>query len=55
MTVDSCLLPGAAGVPELGVPLLDRYLVFVAARARPNTVLATAENLGRFTLKVSRV
>ena len=41
-----CLVPGASlvweGVPgSLGDPLLDAYLEFVAARSRPNTVLAT--------------
>jgi hypothetical protein len=29
----------------LGVPVLGDYLQFVAARARPNTVLATAYDL----------
>lgn len=48
MTVDSCVLPGAVVVPELGVPLLDRYLLFVASRARPNTVLATVSDLRAF-------
>lgn len=38
----------AGDVPRLGEPLLDRYLEFVAARCRPNTVLAVA-----FDLKVS--
>ena len=33
---------GAGGVPRLGHGLLDDYLEMVAARARPNTVLATA-------------
>ncbi len=33
------------GPPRLGHRLLDAYLVFVAARARPNTVLATAYDL----------
>lgn len=33
------------GPPRLGHPLVDAYLVFVAARARPNTVLATAYDL----------
>jgi hypothetical protein len=30
---------------RLGVPVLDDYLRFVAARARPNTVLATPYDL----------
>ena len=43
---DLCLVRGASGVaPSLGHPLLDGYLSFVAARARPNTVLATAYDL----------
>jgi site-specific recombinase XerD len=33
---------------ELGQPLLDDYLMFVMARARPNTVLATAYDLKVF-------
>ncbi|SRR6266536_1363771 len=33
------------GPPRLGHPLVDAYLGFVAARARPNTVLATAYDL----------
>lgn len=33
---------------RLGHPLVDRYLEFVAARARPNTVLATAYDLKVF-------
>lgn len=33
---------------QLGHPLLDDYLAFVAARARPNTVLATAFDLKVF-------
>src|SRR5262245_25716793 len=41
-----CLeLPAEDGPPRLGHPLVDAYLVFVAARARPNTVLATAYDL----------
>ena len=42
--VDPCLQRSrtAAGdvVVRLGVPQLDRYLEFLAARSRPNTVLA---------------
>ena len=33
---------------SLGHPLLDRYLSFVEARTRPNTVLATASDLRTF-------
>ena len=33
---------------SLGHPLLDRYLNFVEARTRPNTVLATASDLRVF-------
>lgn len=40
---------GVAGdVPRLGEPQLDRYLEFVAARCRPNTVLAVAFDLKVF-------
>ena len=51
MPVDPCLLPvrkRLEKVPELGHPLLDRYLVFVASRCRSNTVLATASDLRAF-------
>ena len=43
-----CLVRSEAGVPELGEPLLDEYLRFVAARARPNTVLAQLFDLKVF-------
>ena len=36
------------GKVQLGQPLLDDYLAFVAARARPNTLLATAYDLKVF-------
>ena len=36
------------GVPRLGHRLLDDFLDMVAARARPNTVLATAFDLKVF-------
>jgi integrase/recombinase XerD len=39
---------------HVGVPVLDEYLRFVAARARPNTVLATAYDLAVF-FRVVRV
>src|SRR3954452_16362093 len=56
--VDLCLTPssgpgGAAGA-RLGEPLLDAYLEFVAARCRPNTVLATAFDLKVFFTVVGK-
>jgi integrase/recombinase XerD len=45
---------GAGGVPRLGHGLLDDYLEMVAARARPNTVLATAFDLKVFFAVVGR-
>ena len=42
------------GVPRLGHRLLDDYLDMVAARARPNTVLATAFDLKVFFTVVGR-
>ena len=50
--VDVCLTgsssSGCAAGLRLGEPLLDGYLEFVAARCRPNTVLATAFDLKVF-------
>jgi integrase/recombinase XerD len=56
--VDLCLTGSsrsgdAAGV-RLGEPLLDAYLEFVAARCRPNTVLATAFDLKVFFAVVAK-
>src|SRR4051794_8341218 len=56
--VDLCLTgpsgsDGAAGV-RLGVPLLDDYLEFVAARCRANTVLAVAFDLKVFFASVGK-
>jgi integrase/recombinase XerD len=52
MMFNVCLTRSADGSQlrkvELGQPLLDSYLAFVAARARPNTVLATAYDLKVF-------
>ncbi len=51
MPMDPCLLPArlpAERVPVLGHPVLDRYLLFVASRCRPNTVLAAACDLRAF-------
>ena len=51
MLFDPCVLPArlpADRVPRLGHPVLDRYLLFVASRCRPNTVLATASDLRAF-------
>ncbi len=46
----------AAGelVAQLGVPLLDEYLEFLAGRCRPNTVLAVAYDLKVFFTVVAK-
>lgn len=50
-----CLIPPARGVPgSLGDPRLDAYLEFVAARSRPNTVLATWFDLKVFFAVVDK-
>ena len=41
-------------VPRLGHPLVDDYLQFVGARARPNTVLATAFDLKVFFTVITK-
>ncbi len=41
-------------VVRLGVPLLDRYLEFLAVRSRPNTVLAAAYDLKVFFAVVAK-
>jgi integrase/recombinase XerD len=47
--------PGHVGdVPRLGDPLVDDYLAFVAARARPNTLLAQAFDLKVFFAVVAK-
>jgi integrase/recombinase XerD len=43
-----CLSRFEGEAPRLGEPLLDEYLRFVAARARPNTVLAQSFDLKVF-------
>jgi integrase/recombinase XerD len=43
-----CLSCFEGEAPRLGEPLLDEYLRFVAARARPNTVLAQSYDLKVF-------
>ncbi|HET6910902.1 MAG TPA: tyrosine-type recombinase/integrase [Mycobacteriales bacterium] len=51
LTSDPCLLPAVDRrrvPPRLDEPTLDRYLAFVASRARWNTVLATASDLRAF-------
>ena len=45
--VRSSVVPGEVGY-QLGHPLVDRYLVFVAGRARPNTTRAVAFDLKVF-------
>ena len=48
-TRDPCFLPARRPSERpLGHPLLDRYVEFVASRARPNTVLATRSDLRAF-------
>jgi hypothetical protein len=46
----------AAGerVVQLGVPMLDEYLEFLAGRCRPNTVLAVTDDLKVFFTVVAR-
>jgi len=54
---DDCLIRRSAEgelVVRLGVPLLDDYLEFVAARCRPNTVLAVAFDLKVFFSAVAK-
>jgi integrase/recombinase XerD len=54
---DDCLIgvaPGGGVQARLGVGLLDGYLEFVAARCRPNTVLAVAFDLKVFFAFVSK-
>ncbi len=55
---DPCLVrsvsPGGELRVRLGVPLLDEYLEFVAARCRPNTVLATAFDLKVFFTVIAK-
>jgi integrase/recombinase XerD len=46
--------PSGEPVVRLGVQLLDDYLDFVAARSRPNTVLATAYDLTVFFRVVNK-
>jgi site-specific recombinase XerD len=58
MTWSPCLIrpSSPAGEPryELGHPLVDRYLEFVAGRARPNTTRATAFDLKTFFTVVAK-
>jgi integrase/recombinase XerD len=55
--VDPCLLPAVdrrREPPLLGEPTLDRYVQFVASRARWNTVLATVSDLRAFFAVVQK-
>jgi hypothetical protein len=56
--VDPCLIHSSTAAGDrtvrLGVPLLDGYLDFVAARCRPNTVFATAHDLKVFFTLVDK-
>lgn len=49
-----CLVRTAGAVPRLGHPVVDDYLRFVAARVRPNTVLAVAFDLKVFFEVIAR-
>jgi integrase/recombinase XerD len=49
-----CLTQAAGEVPRLGDPWLDEYLRFVAARARPNTLVAHAFDLKVFFAVVGK-
>lgn len=49
-----CLQRPAGEVPRLGEVLLDEYLRFVAARCRPNTLLAQMFDLKVFFTVVGR-
>lgn len=53
---DPCLLParGDTVEPVSGDALVDRYIEFVAARCRPNTVLATRSDLRAFFAVIDR-
>jgi site-specific recombinase XerD len=57
MSFDPCVLPAHQSpdeTPRLGHPVLDRYLLFVAARCRRNTVLATVSDLRAFFAVVAK-
>ena len=58
MTFSPCLIRSstAAGEArfELGHPLVDRYLEFVAGRSRPNTLRAVAFDLKTFFVVVAK-
>jgi integrase/recombinase XerD len=55
MTVrDLCLVESRLGGDEAVHELVDRYVEFVAARCRPNTVAATRSDLGVFFSVVDR-
>lgn len=47
-------MAGRCGLSLLGRPLMDDYLEFVAARARPNTLLAAAYDLKVFFAVVGK-
>ena len=54
MVFGPCLLHGKDGVPGVGEPLLDEYLRFVAARCRPNTLLAQSFDVKVFFTVVGK-
>lgn len=57
LSKDPCLLSSRlrdGEIRSLGDPLLDRYVEFVSARARPNTVRATVSDLRAFFAVVDK-
>src|SRR5437016_3970618 len=58
MTFSPCLIRSSTAAGdvrfELGHPLVDRYLEFVAGRSRPNTLRAVAFDLKTFFVVVAK-
>ena len=49
-----CLVSSTGSVPSLGDPLVDEYLTFMAARVRPNTLIAQGYDLKVFFTVVAK-
>lgn len=54
MTLRPCLVRSGEARYSLGDPLFDKYLEFVASRARPNTLRAVAHDLKTFFAVVNK-